>query len=181
MRLITNKNSAPRSRRPLALILAVGAALVGMGLASAPTASATVTDVKLSQADAEGQLAAVGIGWWSRLNCSDRLTQGCTSLEQVNQATVSGLITFKSASGCGDVEITGGTEVGHADGTYSHWNGYKLDIPDTACVTNFITNAYTYTGNRSDGAYLYQAPSGNIYAHEYWLNHFDITYYTCGC
>jgi hypothetical protein len=35
---------------------------------------------------------------------------------------VSGIITLKNASGC-SINITGGTETGHASGTYSHWNG----------------------------------------------------------
>jgi len=31
----------------------------------------------------------------------------------------------------------------------------------------------------SDGATMYRAASGNMYARE--SNHWDITYYTCGC
>ncbi len=70
-------------------------------------------------------------------------------------------------------------QTGHASGTYSHWNGYKIDTPVTTCTTNYITSHYTYSGVRGDGATLYTAPSGNVYAKE--GNHWDITYYVCGC
>ncbi len=69
----------------------------------------------------------------------------------------------------------GGTETGHASGTYSHWNGYKLDISLNTCINNYITNSFTYIGLRGDGAKQYQASSGNIYALE--GNHWDITFY----
>jgi hypothetical protein len=65
-----------------------------------------------------------------------------------------------------------------APGTYSHWNGYKVDVSPTTCVSSYITSHYAYYGVRSDGATMYRAASGNIYARE--SNHWDITYYTCG-
>lgn len=49
------------------------------------------------------------------------------------------MITLKRSSGC-SVNATGGTEVGHASGTYSHWNGYKIDISKYTCVGNYIRN-----------------------------------------
>jgi hypothetical protein len=41
----------------------------------------------------------------------------CTSYEGILSGTVDSVITLKKASGC-DLVITGGTEVGHAGGTY---------------------------------------------------------------
>jgi len=67
----------------------------------------------------------------------------------------------------------------HASGTYSHWNGYKVDISRSTCNDNYITSHYSYIGPRGDGYPMYQAASGNRYVNE--GNHWDITYYTCGC
>jgi len=68
--------------------------------------------------------------------------------------------------------------VGHASGTYSHWNGYKVDISRSTCNDNRIRGTYTYIGLRGDGAPMYKSPAGNIYANE--GSHWDITYYNCG-
>ena len=133
---------------------------------------------KLTDAQAASQLSAVGIGRSSSGGCTDRYTSTCTSFEQINQATVDGIKTFKRISGCA-ITITGGTETGHSSGTYSHWNGYKVDVPLTSCIGGYITSHYAYAGTRGDGAALYKSPSGNVYARE--SNHWDILYYTCGC
>jgi hypothetical protein len=133
----------------------------------------------VSHSSAAAQFSAAGISWTSSGGCSDRNTPTCTSFEGIRQATIDGAITLKNASGC-SLLITGGTETGHADGTYSHWNGYKLDLSRTTCLTSWIHNTYTYIGPRSgDGAAQYQAASGNVYADE--GSHWNVTYYTCGC
>jgi hypothetical protein len=153
--------------------LLAGLALAVSGsIAFAPAASA------VSQASAESQFRAAGIGWTSSGGCTDPNNSTCTSFEGIRQATIDGAITLKNASGCG-LTITGGTETGHAGGTYSHANGYKLDFSRTTCLTSWVHNTYTYIGVRSDGAPMYEAASGNIYADE--GNHWDVTYYTCGC
>lgn len=66
--------------------------------------------------------------------CSTRSISTCTSFDGLRRATVDGAVTLKRASGCA-LNITGGTEVGHASGTYSHYNGYKLDFTHYACLT----------------------------------------------
>ncbi len=141
----------------------------------APSALAVT---KLTQSQAQSQLGGAGITHSSSGGCTDRYNSTCTSYEQINQATVSGAITLHNASGCA-VNITGGTEVGHASGTYSHWNGYKIDISKYTCIGNYIKNHFTYIGLRSDGYPQWQAPSGNLYCDE--GSHWDITYYSCGC
>ena len=73
------------------------------------------------------------------------------------------------------MNITGGTEVGHASGTYSHYNGYKVDTSITTCINSYITRNFTYIGLRGDGAPQYKSAAGNIYAKE--SNHWDILYY----
>jgi hypothetical protein len=153
------------------LIVAVAVAVAGT-LALAPPASA------VTQASAESQLRAAGISWTSSGGCTTRSNPTCTSFDGIRQATIDGAITLKRASACA-LTITGGTEVGHASGTYSHYNGYKLDFSHTTCLTSWIHRAYTYIGLRSDGAPMYRAASGNVYADE--GSHWDVTFYTCGC
>ncbi|WP_139982500.1 hypothetical protein [Nocardioides litoris] len=157
--------------RPLTLLVALLLALVG-ALAVAGPASA------VTQASAESQLRAAGITWSSSGGCTTRSNSTCTSFDGLRQTSIDGAVTLKRASGCA-LNITGGTEVGHASGTYSHYNGYKLDFSRTSCLTSWVTGTYTYIGTRSDGARQYQAASGNVYADE--GNHWDVTFYSCGC
>lgn len=145
---------------------------------AAPQTRATAAAVtKLHHADAASRFRAAGIGWRSSGNCSDRNRSTCTSFEQLNLDSALGAITLKKASDCA-LTITGGTETGHASGTYSHWNGYKLDFDPTSCLSNYITHTFTRIANRGDGAAQWKAASGNIYARE--SNHWDVTFYTCG-
>ena len=164
-----------RALRATALSTVLTASVLGTLVAgAAPSFAAT----KLTDAQAASQLAASGIGRSSSGGCTNRYGSTCTSYEQINQATVSGIKTFRSISGCA-ITITGGTETGHSSGTYSHWNGYKVDVPLTTCISNYITGHYAYAGVRGDGARMYKSPSGNVYARE--STHWDILYYTCGC
>lgn len=65
--------------------------------------------------------------------------------------------------------ITGGAESGyHAGGTYSHENGYKVDISDEGI----------YQGSKAcDVLYSALAPYEHQITHEWDTNHFDITIY----
>ena len=123
----------------------------------------------LSYSSAYSQLNAAGIPVSSSGACSNRCNTSCTGLKGIRQSSITGLINFKSASGCA-ITVTGGTESGHASGTYSHWNGYKLDIGMSSCVSNYIYSHYT-----SIGGSKYRDAAGNIYYYE--GNHWDITYY----
>ncbi|MCC5480348.1 hypothetical protein [Streptomyces barringtoniae] len=154
----------------LALVVAPGVAVVG-------TATDAFAVTKISQATAESMFRQVGITWSSSGNCTDRNNPTCTSFEQLNLATAQGAQTLKRASGCA-LNITGGTETGHASGTYSHWNGYKLDYSKYTCVTSYIKNNFTYIGLRGDGYPQWRSASGNIYADE--GSHWDALYYNCG-
>ncbi|MDT9593471.1 hypothetical protein RDV89_10370 [Nocardioides zeae] len=168
----TGSRSGRRTRRrSLAGALAAAALALGGVVATAGPAAA------LTHADAAAQLSAAGIGISSSGGCTDRGTPTCTSLDGVRQATVSGAVTLAGASGC-SLTVTGGTEVGHADGTYSHHNGYKLDFSLSSCLTSYVTSTFTYVGERGDGAALYRAGSGNEYARE--GSHWDVTFYSCG-
>jgi hypothetical protein len=163
---------------PARAALTLAAAAATGVFATIGTASASVEVTKLTQAQAASQLSAAGVTHSSSGGCTSRSNSTCTSYEQINQSTVSGVITLKRASGCA-VNITGGTETGHASGTYSHWNGYKVDIAHNSCIDAYIKNSFAYAGLRGDGYPQWQAASGNLYCDE--GNHWDITYYTCGC
>ncbi|MFG1853572.1 hypothetical protein [Actinomadura geliboluensis] len=128
--------------------------------------------LRLEQRFAEYTLRGNGIRWRSTGGCSDRTVRTCTSFEGVRWGTVKGLIRFARSSGC-KITVTGGTEHGHASGTYSHANGYKLDISPTRCVDAAIKR-HPYAGRRGDGARLYRSPDGTLFARE--KDHWDITF-----
>lgn len=170
--------SRVRSRTALGA-LALSATLLAaphLGLQPAAAADGDAGEVqaaaKLTHSQATTMFRNAGITWSSSGGCSDRNTPTCTSFSQLNQATAQGAVTLKSASGCA-VNITGGTETGHASGTYSHWNGYKLDFGLSSCLNNYITGSFASIGGNK-----WQSGSGNIYFRE--SNHWDVTYYNCG-
>ncbi|GGO49896.1 hypothetical protein GCM10012287_28320 [Streptomyces daqingensis] len=166
--------------RKIALRATVGASAMALAIFStAYVAEATTAEpkdtgalAKMSHSAAKAKLDGAGIAVTSSGGCSDRNKPNCTSLEQVNSATIDGAITLKGASGCA-LTVTGGTETGHADGTYSHWNGYKLDFSMSSCLTSYIKNTFTSIGGNK-----WQSGSGNIYFDE--SNHWDVTFHNCG-
>ncbi|MFF4367083.1 hypothetical protein [Streptomyces sp. NPDC001594] len=159
-----------------ALALVLGALFApGFGVLAGTSQAQAAT--KITHATATSMFRQAGITWSSSGNCSDRSNPSCTSFEQLNLATAQGAQTLKAASGCA-LNITGGTETGHASGTYSHWNGYKLDYAKATCLTNYVKGTFSYIGLRGDGAPQWQSGSGNVYADE--GNHWDVLYYNCG-
>lgn len=180
MRNLLGKALVVAASAATALLLSTGAAQASAQPKEAdpvfdrPAASADIGPyvTKLSHSQATTMLRSSGITWSSSGGCSDRNNPTCTSFEQVNLATIQGAQTLKSASGCA-LNVTGGTETGHASGTYSHWNGYKLDFSLYTCVGNYIRNNFTYIGSNK-----WQSGAGNIYFLE--SNHWDVTFYNCG-
>ena len=152
----------------------VSAAAVSLAATVVLAAPASASGYKMSHSAAASSLRSVGITWSSTGGCSNRYVSTCTSFEQINSGTVNGVKTLRTASGCA-VNVTGGTEVGHAAGTYSHWNGYKVDISKYTCVGNYIRNSFTRIANRGDGYPQWRSAAGNIYCDE--GNHWDILYY----
>jgi hypothetical protein len=152
----------------------VGGAVVGFVATFAFAVPANASGYKMSHSAAASSLRSVGITWSSTGGCSNRNVPTCTSFSQINSGTVNGVKTLKTASGCA-VNSTGGTETGHASGTYSHWNGYKVDISKYTCIGNYIRNSFTRIANRGDGYPQWRSAAGNIYCDE--GNHWDILYY----
>ncbi|TDU87720.1 hypothetical protein EV138_1247 [Kribbella voronezhensis] len=158
------------------VLVPVVALIVGLlpGVIAVEQASAVT---KMTQSQAASIFSAAGITWSSSGGCTTRSNSTCTSFEQINSTTVYGVRTLKQASGCA-INITGGTEVGHASGTYSHYNGYKVDISKYTCIGNYIHNTFTRIANRGDGYPQWQSGAGNLYVDE--GSHWDITYFNCG-
>lgn len=81
-----------------------------------------------------------------------------TSLDGSQATTINGLNSMADASGVpkDGIVMTSGTDLpgAHSEtGTYSHINGYKVDIDDNnAAFNNYITSNFTQTGVR-EGAY----------------------------
>ena len=167
---MTLHGSTPARVRPRSLAAAVVLAVLTIVLGALPASAVT-------QASAASQLSAAGITWSSSGGCTTRSNSTCTSFEGIRQTTIDGAITLKRASGCA-LNITGGTEVGHVSGTYSHYNGYKLDFAKTTCLTSYVHNNFSYIGLRGDGYPQYRSGAGNVYADE--GSHWDVTFYNCG-
>ncbi|MEU4535590.1 hypothetical protein AB0G15_12060 [Streptosporangium sp. NPDC023825] len=151
------------------------AALEKPAEAHPPQAQQARQPTRLQQTDAKRLLRAAGLRWTSSGKCANRQGRNCTSLEAVRSETVSSAIELKRRSGC-PLVVTGGTEVGHAPGPYSHYAGYKLDIKPNACINRYITKNYPSQGVRGDGARLYgqSATSGPLFARE--ADHWDILF-----
>ncbi|GAA2282825.1 hypothetical protein GCM10010415_60160 [Streptomyces atrovirens] len=159
-----------RSLRAGFAVLSAAAVLTG----TAASAEAAAPAKYKTHAEAAAQLRKAGVNWSSSGGCSNRERTDCTSFEKINKASIAGVIAFKKATRCA-IRVTGGTERGHAAGTYSHYNGYKIDIALNTCVNKYIADRFRYAGKRGDGALLYKSPGGNVYARE--GSHWDITYY----
>ncbi|HEX6470972.1 MAG TPA: hypothetical protein VF069_17870 [Streptosporangiaceae bacterium] len=140
--------------------------------AAAPQTMTRESD-RLPQGIARSTLRLNGIRWRSTGHCSNRYRPVCTSLDHIRRGSVDGLIAFKRRSGC-RITVSGGTERGHAHGRFSHWNGYKIDVVPNRCVDRYITNRLRPVGIRGDGAEMFRAPSGAIYADE--KSHWDLLF-----
>ncbi|KAJ1309634.1 hypothetical protein OPQ81_006402 [Rhizoctonia solani] len=128
----------------------------------------------MTQAAAQSKLEAAGIYASSTGGCTTKSNPTCTSYDGILSGTVDNLITLKKACGCA-ITITGGTETGHASGTYSHANGYKVDIRHASGIDAYVKNSFTKIGNRGDGYPQWKSAAGNIYCDE--GSHWDVTYY----
>jgi len=102
---------------------------------------------------------------------------GCTNVSGMQEATVGQVIALASScNGC-SITITGGTEPGHASGTYSHGNGYKIDLRLSTALDDYLqsmTSVGTRTGDSSGPAYVDKCGQ-NQYVRE--SDHWDITVY----
>ncbi|KAJ1327490.1 hypothetical protein MN608_06817 [Microdochium nivale] len=149
--------------------------LTTLSLASAAAVDLSLrSGTKLSQSEAASRMTAAGITASSTGGCTDRTNSKCTSYDGLYSGTVDGAVTLKGACGCSLI-VTGGTETGHAGGTYSHANGYKLDFRKNTALDSYVKNSFSRIADRSDGYEQWKSAAGNIYCDE--GNHWDVTYY----
>jgi peptidoglycan hydrolase-like protein with peptidoglycan-binding domain len=133
--------------------------------------SSALTQLNNAGITVTSSLGSAGVG-------SDRADSSTTrtSLEQIRQQSVNGLINFKNRlpSTCA-VRVTGGTETWiHTSGVKSHHTGYKIDLSPEACVSNYIKANFT----KLDATH-WQDASGNVYYEEAVgtsNHHWDITF-----
>jgi len=117
----------------------------------------------LTDAQARQKMSNVGI--------SVNASQPQTSLEGIREATLLELVWLVSKVPSGSIVITGGTEGGHASGTYSHANGYKVDLRLNSTLDSYIENNFRREGS-VDGYPAYRSPNGGLYVKE--GNHWDV-------
>ena len=139
-----------------------------------PTSRAAIPSRGLSEQEARQKLTANGIG--VKNICSAGQSRSCVNLDGIKEKTLDEVTSLASNIGSNNVYVTAGTEgcgTVHAVGTYSHCNGYKVDLRLNTNLNNYILQNFKYSGTRSDGAQLYKNPySGAIYARE--GDHWDV-------
>lgn len=97
---------------------------------------------------------------------------GCTTVGGLRENTVAQAIQLSKV--CSPYVLTGGNELGHADGGMSHTTGYKIDTATTidACIYNGKNGYFKRNGSRGSNA-RYLDKCSNEYVRE--SNHWDIT------
>lgn len=125
-----------------------------------------------SQAHAAA-VAALGSNFSVRSsgNCSDKNNRACTSLDGIRDLTIMRIKELQTAVGV-PFMVTGGTEVGHADGQYSHGNGYKIDIQPNSALNNYINANPSFT---KIGTTKWKDARGNVY-YRHAPDHWDILF-----
>ncbi len=147
------------------LILLVGSTFAVFGGGASEEISEVLANITYTDAEAREILSAAGIGVNN--------PAPATSLEGIRIPAIVTILTLKAASGA-EIVVTGGTESGgdHAPDTYSHANGYKIDLQLNPTLTNYIETNYTPDGTVGDYP-AYRDASGNLYVLE--GDHWDVT------
>ncbi|MDP3948667.1 MAG: hypothetical protein Q8Q17_01820 [bacterium] len=97
---------------------------------------------------------------------------GAARVEGLQQSIVNAVLELKSNCPSCEIVVTEGTGGRHQPGTYSHANGYKVDIRPNDTLDRYLEKSENFVGVRSDGAPMYRGPGGAIYAKEH--NHWDV-------
>jgi hypothetical protein len=96
-----------------------------------------------------------------------------TSVGRLKPRTIEGLVALRHQVRT-PLMVTGGNEDGHADGRYSHGNGYKVDLRLTPKLGEFVKRVCVYIGRRADQALLWVHPNGWVFARE--PDHWDVSF-----
>ncbi|KAG8740205.1 hypothetical protein FRC10_004606 [Ceratobasidium sp. 414] len=137
----------------------------------AASVSAAALDARtghhMTQAEAEAALQPYGIKAASSGGCTNKSNPRCTSYDGILSGTIYGVILLYLDTGC-PITITGGTEAGHAHGTYSHENGYKVNLRKNDCLNKYLGS---FVKPHQCGKDTY----GDLYCD--LSNNWDVTYY----
>lgn len=141
-----------------------------------PTTPGVQSPIVGNEAEVRRQFAEAGI----RINkdpCPEGtryqdVAGGCTSVGGLRQSTVSQTINIKNI--CGSITVTGGSELGHADGGLSHGSGSKIDLSTgiDSCIQGGSDGFFARNGSRGSHP-RYIDKCNNEYVRE--STHWDIT------
>lgn len=94
----------------------------------------------------------------SNLTAGTVTLKSSASLEGVRPHVIAEVNRLSAVCGC-NIVITSGTDGSHAGGTYSHANGYKIDIRtnDNPQLLEYVQRNMTPAGKWSDGTQLYSS------------------------
>ena len=136
------------------------------------------TGGSFSEQEARGKLGQTGIAI-NKNPCPQGVRYqsvpgGCTSFDGIKASTLEEIIQLKNTCNC-PIEITGGTELGHAQNEVSHANGDKVDLGLNSKLDNYIEKNFkpiraVYINGLPYARY--QAPNGTLYVRE--GNHWDV-------
>jgi hypothetical protein len=97
---------------------------------------------------------------------NDGVTVSCSQLAGVQSATVDALADLKKECPGDAVSVSSVTGGSHStQGGCTHANGYKADVRPNDALSSCI-EGFTPDGTRSDGATLYKAADGAVFANE---------------
>lgn len=168
------------------------AKLKGSTTASSVASGTPVVASPNADAVARSLLATYGITVNNPCNESDENLPNQTCLSYTRQTTLDEVIRFKQSCdawiGISDptrkceVVVTGASELGHANGTCSHRNGFKVDLRTTQYVNQYIqTNPSAFkTAGTVEGYPAWDSVYSNaLYVREGNPDHWDVSV-NCG-
>lgn len=66
------------------------------------------------------------------------------------------------------------SKLSQASGSWSHDNGYKVDVAKGSCLDAYVKKSFGKIADRGDGYPQWRSSAGNTYCDE--GNHWDISY-----
>ncbi len=150
----------------------------GDGSGSAQLTAVPASTASGNEGAVRAQFSAAGVSV-NHEACTGSSGSGCTDVGGMQQATIQQVINLSNkcggSGGCG-MTVTGGNEPGHAAGTYSHGNGYKVDLRlGTAMdgVIQSLKKVADRTGDSPGSTWIDSC--NNQYVEE--SDHWDVTVY----
>jgi hypothetical protein len=147
------------------------------GEVASTATTTTVTTTTAKETAIREQLKQVGIEI-NNGSCPAGQNTGCTNVGGLKDSTIAGVTGLKTSCPSCPIKITGGSEA-HTAGTFSHANGYKVDLATNSKLDSYI-ESFTPAGERREKngtvSKLYTDSQGNTYAKEINPPHWDVCY-----